>query len=222
MSKFERNYKYVPLISAIFLIITFLTPTTGLSKYGDSNIYVWIWGLVVSRSPSGYNNTFVNTYLNNDFSLIMSVICFVILLIMAIQLLRLYSSINKGKIVDQSLIIIGIITIVTIIFYIISMDIRLYTKFWTYSGIGFGVIAPFISAVIAIIGAVANKHYSMIEDRKIIAEKNKFGKPVPLIKNTIPRENDVKIRIKFCPECKTEVDEENKFCNLCGYNLQNS
>ena len=42
MSKFERNYKYVPLISAIFLIITFLTPATGLSKYGVSNIYIWI------------------------------------------------------------------------------------------------------------------------------------------------------------------------------------
>ena len=98
---------------------------------------------------------------------------------MAIQLLRLYSSINKGKKVeDLFLIIIGIITIVTTIFYIIIMDISVKHKFWDEVGIGFGVIAPIISTVILIVGVFVNKYYS--KKKEMVLEIQKSSK-VPKI-----------------------------------------
>ena len=222
---FKRYYWVFPLINGILLLTALITPAVRI-EWGIMIEYWWMWGLIsgaydpMASFQSSYSID-VNTTIY-----VTSIICSIIILFLALSSFILSYKAKRGRCNEIASISLSIMSFIITIIWISIMGTIVpiivgysYLVYYSYS---FGVIAPFIGGIIAIIGALVSKFYSKIEDRKVITEKNKFGKPVPLIKNTIPIEESIKTRIKFCPECKTKVEEENKFCNLCGYNLQNS
>ena len=237
MTRFERYYKYFPLISCILLVITFLAPVAGRSIFG-TYVYIWIWGLVVSgvSFPYNYSDTsFVNTTMDSALPLIISVICSVILLAIALKLIKLYKDIKNGIIDERSLKNNGIKTIITMIIYIIIMDISYniylneymieigypypysYVNFWNATGIGFGLILPFISGGLAITGTYMIKYYSRIDDRSVKTPTDMYIPPIPAKKDIMTKSTvDLEPETNFCPECGTRILKEGKFCPHCG------
>ena len=204
MTSYERYYKFFPLISCVLLIITFLAPVAGQSILG-TYLYIWIWGLVTMSGTYGYGGsetTFVNTTFDSALPLIISVICFVILLAMALKLARLYLDTKNGIIEERSLKNNGIITIISMLIYVIIMDVSYniyiydmisefaypyisysYTSYWNTYGIGFGFILPFISGGLAIVGAYVIRSSSRRDYKSVNETTDMYKKPVEMHKS---------------------------------------
>ncbi len=142
--------------------------------------YLWIWGVVSTGMNYYYIHEneifFIDHLLGNIFPLIISIICFLMLLIIAFLFVWLFFNMKNGVIEIRSLKYIGISTIIIILSYAILIDISFniylsdslsiypgmykYTNFWTNLGLGVGFILPFISGGFSIFGAYLIKRNS--------------------------------------------------------------
>lgn len=245
----EKYYKFIPLISCILLIISFLAPVAGDSYFGIYTYY-WIWGLVTAGLPYPYNESetaFVNTAFNSPLPLVISIICSLYLLAMAVNLLKLYSKLKNGLPAEHSLKNTGIIIITMMVIYAIIMDVSYniylndlissseeylglsysYTNFWTTLGVGFGFVLPFISGGLSIMGFYVIRYYSR-RDHIISREPaNKYTNPLDMYIPPIPTKEDIKdkspinmsVKTNFCSECGSKIHEGNQFCPQCGFKL---
>ncbi len=237
MIKITENKNYIwiiPLISGIIAIIGLLTPMvyynlTEYSYYGTFkvDIYWWIWCFVsVSLSVYGYSAS-ENRFISDSAFVIPSIITTVIIILVAINLFVLTKS-TKTKKLDtkhfNSSIISGITLIFTMIIYMIVIDAVVYSgidlfgtgtttaggRIWSEFDIGFGIIAPFISGFLAIIGAGIFKYYSK-KEVEIVPIKTKIVEgEVVQVKPAI--DND----LKFCHSCGAKIKKMSAYCEFCG------
>lgn len=235
MIKITENKNYiwiVPLISGIIAIIGILTPMVYQNiieyDYGilKADMYWWIWCFVsMSMSYNGYNMS-ENRFVSDSGFLIASIITTVIIILVAINLFVLAKS-TKTKKLDtkhfNSSIISGIGLIFTIIIYMIVIDAIVYNgvdmfgygtsegiHFWSEFDIGFGVIAPFISGFLAIIGAGIFKYYSKQEDEVIPIKTKTVEEKVVQVKPAIDN------NLKFCHSCGSKIKKSSAYCEFCG------
>ena len=239
MTSYERYYKFFPLFSCILLLIAFLAPVGGRSMFMGYS-YMWIWGLVSYGSSIPYYGSnsetiFVNTMFDSALPLIISVICFVILLSMAAKLANSYSDIKNEIIDEYHLKKIGIITIISMLIYVIIMDVSYniyiydmlselypnyshsYINFWTDYGIGFGFILPFISGGLAITGAYVIRYSSRRDYKRLNETTDMYKKPVEMHKSPadmyippIPAKKDI------MNKSTVDMEPETNFCPECG------
>lgn len=117
----------------------------------------------------------------------------------------------KG-ITPSVLLIIG--TLIWIIGIEVVTQISTGVSFWDPMGPGFAVIAPFLGAVIALIGYGATKK-----------SPKRAREPIsPIKKNTVKTQRDMHTQhsFKFCPTCGEKIAEINqRYCVNCGYDLKN-
>ena len=184
-------------------------------------------GLWVTEEPAEY---MIPIFLSCIFSALM-------ILIASIMLITSANSIRIGrksaKDFESMWIGLGIMIFIAAIIHIIGIDITTtnYIEKWmipkmidegiippgdydvpaywdTYDP-GFGIIAPFITGVLAIAGAVVSKYLSK---REVIQIKEKV---MPITKPSISKEARV---YNYCPECGQKVTyERSNYCSSCGF-----
>ena len=237
MIKITENKNYIwiiPLISGIIAIIGLLTPMVyyNLVEYGyygilKADIYWWMWCLVsMSLSAYGYSDS-ETKFVSDSAFLIPSIITTVIIILVAVNLFILAKS-TKTKKLDtkhfNSSIISGITLIFTMIIYMIVIDAVVYNgvdifgqgissagvHFWNEFDIGFGIIAPFISGILAIAGAGVFKYYSKQKDEIIPIKTKVVEEKVIQVKPAI--DND----LKFCHSCGAKIKKSSTYCEFCG------
>ena len=197
----------IPLLWAILTLIGILTPTTYRNSWGVE-AYFWIWGYVYSYEPGlGTQSRFFDFAYEVFYP---SLICFSIL---AIILIALFIVLIKEKrhpgTSGGSIALLGILLIVLIIGYAISMQVGypIYFKrafpadwatmqsmgmdinFWRTNRPNFGIIGPILGGICAIIGGTISKYSDKI-DEKVISKE--LLKP----KEETQMDEEIKIREK--------------------------
>jgi len=231
----NKNYIWIiPLISGIIAIIGILTPMVYYNLTGwengykiHSEMYFWIWCLVsMSVSVNGYSIS-ETEFVSDPVFLTASIITTVIIISVAINLFILAKSIKTKKLDKKhfnSSIISGITLIFSMIIYMIIIDAIVYNgvdmfgdgystaglRFWNDFDIGFGVIAPFLSGFLAIIGAGIFKYYSKKEVRGIPIKAEIIEGKVIQVKPTIDN------NLKFCHSCGAKIKKTSAYCEFCG------
>lgn len=221
----------IPLIGGILLLISFFTPSAYVSQFGISE-YDWMWGLFHYENEYSETDFWFNQepekfmrpiFLSGIFSAIMILIASITLIISA----------NSVRVRRKDLkefggmwLALGIMIFIAAIIYIIGIDIT-YRNFieqwvipqlppddydvpsyWDTYDPGFGIIAPFITGVLAIVGAVA----SFLSKREVIEIKEKA---MPITKPSISKEFRV---YNYCPECGQKITYKGaKYCSSCGF-----
>ena len=237
MIKITENKNYIwiiPLISGIIAIIGLLTPMvyyniTEFGYYGilKADIYWWMWCFVsISLSANGYSHS-ENEFVSDSAFLITSITATVIIILVAVNLFVLAKS-TKTKKLDtkhfNSSIISGITLIFTMIIYMIIIDAVVYNgvdifgqgtssagiHFWEEFDIGFGVIAPFLSGILAIIGAGIFKYYLKQEVEEVPIKTKVVEGEVIQVKTTINN------NLKYCHSCGAQIKKSSAYCEFCG------
>jgi len=223
----------IPLIGGILLLISFFTPSAYATVMGISE-YQWMWGLfhvdiygyspetglTLTEEPAEY---MIPIFLSGIFSAI-------IILIASIMLITSANSIRKGrknsKDFENMWLGMGILVFIAAIIYMVGIDIttKNYLKwiisqlppdsytipdFWDVYDPGFGIIAPFLSGGLAIVGGVTSKYVSK---REVIPLEKKA---IPTAEPSITKEPKV---FNYCPECGQKITyKESKYCSSCGF-----
>ena len=224
MIKITENKNYIwiiPLISGIIAIIGILTPMVYYNHIADYyygvlkiDIYWWIWCFIsVSVSVDGYSDS-ESRFISDSAFVIPSIITTFIIISIAVNLLILANSTKTKKrdteIFVKSSLISGLLLIGTMIIYMVVIDSVVYQgvdlfgtgittaggSIWNEFDIGFGIIAPFISGFLAIIGA--GIFYYRKQEVKIVQVK-------PIIDN-----------LKFCHSCGAKIRKSAAYCVYCG------
>jgi len=220
-----KSYEYVwsiPLLSGILAIITILTPVASFNMMGVSWNW-WMWNLtVMGVSGLGSETVFISEV---DF-LIPSLITTSIMILSLISLLSLAAKVRKRRFdlknFESTSIIIGALLIGITIYYLLAMDSAFYDglviagvpfpaglHYWEVFNPSFGVIGPFLSAVLAFIGAGVFRYYSKRKDDLIPSKMGILEKKGPIVKS--------KQGLNFCPECgQKTADFAQRFCMKCG------
>ena len=223
----------IPLIGGILLLISLFTPSAYATQMGIKE-YHWMWGLfhveiygyspetgfTIAEEPAKY---MIPIFLSGIFSAI-------IILIASIMLIISANSIRIGrknsKDFESMWLGMGIMIFIAAIIYIIGIDITTtdYLKwvvsqlppdsytipdFWDVYDPGFGIIAPFLSGVLAIVGVATSKYVSK---RKVMPIEKKV---TPTIEPSITEEPKP---FHYCPECGQKITyKESKYCSSCGF-----
>jgi hypothetical protein len=225
-----ENYKYVwsiPLLSGILAIIAVVTPVASINTMGISWNW-WVWNLsVLGVSGLGSESVFITEV---DF-MIPSLITTSILIFSIISLLLLALKTRTRKLDTKNFesisVIIGVLLIGITIYYSVAMDIAFYDgivvegipfpagiHFWDLFSPSFGVIGPFLSALLALIGAGVFRYYSKRKGDLIPSKMGIIEKKGPIIKSMGG--------LNFCPECGQKIiSATQRFCMNCGFELQN-
>ncbi len=230
----------IPLIGGILLLISLFTPSAYATQMGIKE-YHWMWGLfhveicgfspetgiTITEEPAKY---MIPILLSGIFSAI-------IILIASIMLITSANSIRIGrrnsKDFESMWLGMGIMIFIAAIIYMIGIDITTtnylewvvsqlppdsYTipDFWDVYDPGFGIIAPFLSGVLAIVGGIISKYVSK---RKIIPIKEKVipikEKAIPTVEPSITKKLQV---FNYCPECGQRITyKQSKYCSSCGF-----
>lgn len=191
----NKNWKdyiwTIPLLGVIITIVGILAPTTYRNSWGVEEM-IWMWGLVYSYRPGYYQ--YLQFFTSAYEMFIPSLICFGILVIILITLLR--TSIKEKRLPGTSGVTIatlGILLIGLIIGYYISMYVgyifyfqRAFPAEWAiYQSAGvvinfwwndiphFGTIGPILGGICAIIGGVISKYSDKIDEKLITKELSK-------------------------------------------------
>jgi len=243
----KKNYIWIiPLISGIIAIIGLLTPMAyyNITEWDEGRmhveVYFWIWCLVtMSVSANGYSMSETNFVSDSTF-LFQSLITTVFIVLITINFFILTKSAKTKKLKAENFVksslISGLLFITVMIFHIIAIDILVYNgidffgegassdgiHFWKVFDIGFGVIAPFLSGLLVIIGACIFKYQSKQED-EIISIKPitiKETTEIKKIKHKVPSEaTQIPItELKFCHSCGKKIKKIAIYCEFCGIN----
>jgi len=226
-----KDYLWVfPIIGAVLGIITFLAPVAAWTQSGygyyaySLNWYYWIWGFTtISASYGPYSDT-INGITENGTFLAVSIVCTIIIAIGIVALIiggaqsKRSTEYNKNVIVISS--IGAALLLIGPIVWLIGADwpyIAPYTEstfagqeFWDWFDINFGIIAPFIGAVIAIPGIIGHWYVFKYEGAIREPKGETIGDKEPL--------KDKPSTLKFCPECGLKIEKEGvTFCPNCGF-----
>ena len=203
----------------------------NITEYGyygtiKADMYWWIWCFVsYSASYNGYSMS-EDRFVSDSAFLITSITTTVIIILVTINLFILAKS-TKTKKLDtkhfNSSIISGITLIFTMIIYMIVIDAIVYNgvnmfgygttegiHFWNQFDIGFGVIAPFLSGFLAIIGAGIFKYYLKQEVDIIPIKTKAVEEKVIQVKPAIDKD------LKFCHSCGAKIKKSSAYCEFCG------
>ena len=183
--------------------------------------------LFLTEDPAEY---MIPIFLSGFLSALMILIASIVLIISA-------NSIRKGRKIlkdfENTWLGLGIMIFIAAIIFIIGIDITFtnYIEKWmipkmidegiippgdydvpaywdTYDP-GFGIIAPFITGVLAIVGAATSKYVSK---REVIPIKEKV---LPTTESLMSREPKV---LNYCPECGQKVTYKGgNYCSSCGF-----
>lgn len=215
----KKDYSWVlPLIGGILTIIGILLPTAYFSYSGTSWSW-WVWNLTV-LGVSGYGSESV--FISEIDFVIPSMITSITISLSAINLLILSyktkeTGLNKRDFLLWSLLSSGA-TIGVMIYYISAMHIAFFDgliiegeifpagySFWQVFSPGFGVILPFISAILAVIGVVVFL-YSLKQKETMVEHYNPVSIPIGTL--------------NYCPQCGFKLLKPDlNFCTNCGFKL---
>lgn len=164
MNEVNKKLLILPFIGSIILIIGLFIPAWYSTTSWEENL--WMVG-IIQHFPSGGS---VIELLPTEL-FIPSLICTIVLIISSfIILINILFLTRQKKFLanpEKLWILMGILEICITVIYIIAMDIgfNIYTQrtdypehdFWVIYNIQFGIIIPFIGAILSIIGAFAIK-----------------------------------------------------------------
>jgi len=234
--KDTRNYNWAfPFISGILIIIGLLTPASYGSAMGVTENF-WMWGLwSISHIAVGTIFDFI------DYApevLVPGIICTILLLIGSFKILSKSYKVRMGKAnfekSHETWLGTGILFILAAIIYIIGMQIgfgvyfrRVFgsdVSFWGFYLPGFGVIAPFLSGILSIIGYVVSKVSPKQPREVIIPMKREFLRPEQGYTAPSQVATDLTLSsFKFCPMCGYDIQEaDQRFCGNCGEPFKNT
>ena len=163
MKKIKEYYWILPLSGGILSIIGLFIPVWySITEYEEN---LWMWGLIEHISVGG-----VFDFLPPEL-LIPGFITAILILIFSIVTIIFALFIVRGKKIrfsaEKLWIIIGFLELCVVIIYIVAMDIGWYSytqrinysvrDFWRIYNFQFGLITPFIGAVLSIVGAIIGK-----------------------------------------------------------------
>lgn len=225
-----KGYEYVwsiPLIGGILAIIAVLTPVAYFGEMGVSWNW-WMWNLIV-LGVGGYGSESI--FISEMDFVIPSLITTGIMILSIISLLSLAAKARARKLdvknFESVSILIGALIIGITIYYLIAMDSAFYDglviegvpfpagyHFWQLFSPSFGVIGPFLTAILAFVGAGAFRYYSKRREDLIPSKMGDFERKGPITKSMGV--------LNFCPECGEKIiSETQRFCMQCGFDLQN-
>jgi len=222
MSERKDNMQYIwitPLFGGLLAFIGLLTPAATLSTYiFGSSAQIWMWGLFSVRIWDIYEGHITTTRITGDpIELTISIIATLVVLIGVIGLFSSANTSRKLGFAKQKGVVPSIILIIGALIWIIGFEvysqISTGASFWDFMGPGFGVIAPFLGAVVTLIGYAAVK-----------TSPKRPQEPVTPIKSTIETQVNTYAphSLKFCPSCGEKIAEANQqYCINCGHNLKN-
>lgn len=174
----------LPSIGGIISIIAILCPAAYF-EYGNPDYFfnfryveLWMWNLTYHSFNGwffglafGYHSSTIDIYLNfNYFSLIFGLVFSCIIIIISSLTIFYANQVRKRKIEPSKAIklwfLFAIIMISSVIGWMLTQDFFIQQtstfndipfSFWTYFTPGFGVIGPFIAAVIILINILLAK-----------------------------------------------------------------
>ncbi|MFW9821830.1 MAG: hypothetical protein ACFFE4_02785 [Candidatus Thorarchaeota archaeon] len=224
----KKNYEYIwlfPAFSVFFMILALITPTAYFDIMGVSWTW-WMWNLTL-MGVSGLGSEFV--FIPEIDFIIPSLIttCFMIFFIIILTSLTINT---RKRMLDTRRfelvsILIGILLLGVTIYYLSAVDIAFYDglviegapfpegyHFWEVFNPSFGVIGPFLSAILLFIGAGAFRHYSKRIDL-VLTKIEIAPKMISSMKSAGG--------INFCPQCgEKRISSIHRFCTKCGFELQ--
>ena len=226
----RENYEYVwsiPLIGGILAIIAVVTPVAYFDTMGV-NWSWWVWALsVMGVSGLGSESIFIT-----DLDIMIpSLITTGIMILSIISLLSLAIKVRARRLdtkhFESVSIIIGVLLIGITIYYLSAIDVAFYDglviagvpfpaglHFWEVFNPSFGVIGPFLSALLAFIGAGVFRSYSKRRGDLIPSKMGTFEEKKPITKSMEGK--------NFCPDCGQKiVSVTQRFCMNCGFELIN-
>lgn len=237
MNKIAGTKDYIwtiPLTGGILLLISFFTPSAYISQFGISE-YDWMWGLF-HYDDDIYGYTKTDFWFNQEPAeylipiFLSGISSAIMILIASIALITSANSVRvrrkSSKEFGGTWLALGIMIFIAAIIYIIGIDIT-YRNFyenwvipqlppgdyavpsyWDIYDPGFGIIAPFITGVLAIVGAVA----SFFSKREVIPLKKKG---ILTAEPSITKEPKI---FNYCPECGQKgIIKQGKYCPNCGF-----
>lgn len=225
-----------PLIAGICAIIAILAPTASFNMMGVSWSW-WMWDFAL-MTYIGYPP--VSFFISEVDFIIPSIITTSAILLSAVNLFILSGTTKKRKSNTKDFILMSItsavLSIGIMIYYAFAVAFAFNDgvtiegvtfpegyHFWLEFNPGFGMILPFISAVLSFIGLGLFRHYS-----------NQRGDFVPLKTSSPPKMDtsppksepvkeytpvSVPMGVRnFCPECGYKLLKANtNFCTNCGF-----
>ncbi|MFX1315560.1 MAG: hypothetical protein ACFE9T_06815 [Promethearchaeota archaeon] len=228
-----KDYIWVfPIIGAVLGIITFLAPVASWTQsysgyYGIYSLdwYYWIWGFTLISASYGPYSGRESGIIDNVSLLSVSIVCTIIIAISIVTLIiggvlnKRSTEYNMNVIVISS--IGATLLLIGPIIWLIGADWPYITPpftesdfigqdFWDWFDVNFGIIAPFIGAVIAIPGIVGHWYIFKYEGGIREPRKEIIGKKItPMTTSPV---------LKFCPECGQKIEQEGvSFCSSCGF-----
>jgi hypothetical protein len=225
-----------PLIAGICTVIAILTPTATFSYPGMSWSW-WMWDLSV-MTYIGYPPL---AFFISDLDFIVpSIITTSAMLLSVVNLFTLSGTTKKRKLNTKDFILMSLISallsIGIMIYYAFSVAFAFNDgllvegaefppgfHFWIEFDPSFGIILPYISAILSFIGIGLFRHYSNQRGAFVPLEKSPPPKIVVKTPKTEPvKESHImsvqKGSFNYCPECGHKVTRADaKFCTNCGF-----
>ena len=222
MSEIQDNMQYiwiVQLISGVLALTGLITPAASFSYPPYVSTQIWMWGLISVKAYDFFQGYVIVTQFTED--PVELTICIIATLIVVIGAVGLFSSANKARKLGYSKlkgVTPSILLIIGTLFWIIEFEVLNLVSsgvsFWDAMSPGFAVLAPFLGAVISLIGYGATKTISKSPREPI----------TPIKKTTEKTQAEVynQRSFKFCPSCGEKIAEINqRYCVNCGYDLKN-
>ncbi len=208
----------LPLIGGIVALIGLLTPAASVSILYNS-VQVWMWGLFSIRQFDYLQLGYITTtrFTQSPVELIISISATLLVFSGALGLVSSANSSRKTGITGKKWITPSILLIVGALVWIIGIEISTQIdvgmSFWEYINPGFGVIGPFLGAILSLIGYAAAK-MSPKRPKEVITLKESESL-APYDYSQVPHS------FKFCPDCGEKVvDINQQFCVNCGFNFK--
>ncbi|MFX0074897.1 MAG: zinc ribbon domain-containing protein [Candidatus Hermodarchaeota archaeon] len=225
-----------PLISGICSVVAILTPTASYSMFGVSWSW-WMWDFSL-MTYIGYPPLFF--FISEIDFIIPSIITTSAMLLSTVNLFILSSTTRKRKLLTKDFTLMSLIsallTIGIMIYYAFSVALAFNDgllvegvefppgyHFWSEFNPSFGLILPYISAILSFVGLGLFRHYTT---RRGVFVPLKESYP-PEIVSTPPKPKSIveatpilvsKEGLNYCPECGHKlIRPDANFCTNCGF-----